>query len=87
MDEMKFYMFPKDPSQREVWKNVVNRPDYAIKKNSYMCMSHAKLIVISYSSVRLKYIAKVENQNLKTGQRTKLSKQILFDNQYNFHLL
>ena len=40
MDEMKFYMFPKDPSQREVWKNVVNRPDYAIKNNSFMCMLH-----------------------------------------------
>ena len=24
MDDMKFYMFPKDPNQREVWKNVQN---------------------------------------------------------------
>ena len=39
MDEMKFYMFPKDPSQREVWKNVVNRPDYAVLCACYIFLN------------------------------------------------
>ncbi len=59
--------------EKNLFKSCNHDPEHFYK--------HVKLIVISYSSVRLKYIAKVENQNLKTGQRTKLSKQILFANQ------
>ena len=37
---MKFHLFPKDPNLFEVWKKVVDRPDYVIKNNSFMCMMH-----------------------------------------------
>lgn len=43
--------------------------------------NHVKLIVITYGTIRLKHIVKLKNQQLKTGKRVKLSKQILFENQ------
>ena len=57
-----------------IWKNLFKScnhdPEHIYK--------HVKLIVISYSSIRLKYIAKVENQNLKTVQTNFVLKPVEF---------